>query len=258
MNVHLVDQAAFDAVGSCVRYIESCLAQANVKAKVWRRFSDENTRHYAYACLSRYSVLGEIIGGGIPEVSTLTIEPLTRAEVASYLHRMVRSAINNTWPSVTKVRSMALDSTLYSVLELDRPGKTPMYRQYVSVLGATRHGCISLPLAGHSRVSGNIKIVLDDECKRAFVHVVYDVATLGVATGAPVALDWGITEVCTDDAGVHHGTGYGPALLSIPNLETRPEKHEPNYALSQIKMMVLKGLRTSLNITLGQRSKKLG
>ena len=58
-------------------------------------------------------------------------------------------------------------------------------------------------------------MVLDDEHERAFVHVVYDVAPLGRATGTPVAVDWGITEVCTDDAGLHHGTGYGPALVSM-------------------------------------------
>lgn len=97
MNVHLVDQAAFNPVNTGARHIESCLAQANIKAKVSRRFVDENTRHYAYACLARYSALEEIMGGCVPELLTVTIEPRTRATVASYLNRMVRSAINNTW-----------------------------------------------------------------------------------------------------------------------------------------------------------------
>ena len=58
INVHLIDQAAFDAVDTCIRHIESCFARANIKAKTWRRFTDENERHYAYACLARYSAIG--------------------------------------------------------------------------------------------------------------------------------------------------------------------------------------------------------
>ena len=161
VNVHLVDQAAFDAVDTCVRHIESCLARADLKSRIWRRFADEDTRHYAYACLARYSALGKIVGGGVPEIPTVTVAPQTRAAVASYLHRII------------------------------------------------------LPLAGVSRVSGNIRGVLDDEHRRASIHVAYDVASLGPATGPPVAIDWGINEVCTDDAGAHHGTGYGTALVSM-------------------------------------------
>ena len=212
MNVHLVDQAAFDAVDTCVRHIESCLARADVKARIWRRFTDEDARHYAYACLARYSALGEIMGGAVPVIPTVIVAPATRAAVASYVHRIIRSAVNGTWPRVTQARSMALDSTLYSVLDVRRTGRTS---RYVSVAGTTPRARVLIPLAGVSRVSGNIKVVLDDEHERAFVHVVYDVATLGPATGPPVAVDWGITEVCTDDAGVHHGTGYGPALVSM-------------------------------------------
>ncbi len=57
--------------------------------------------------------------------------------------------------------------------------------------------------------------MLDEERKRAFIHVSYDVAHLAKATGPVVALDWGASEVCTDDSGVHHGGEYGPALRSM-------------------------------------------
>ncbi|MHB8190323.1 MAG: hypothetical protein ACYDHP_07900 [Ferrimicrobium sp.] len=36
INVHLIDQAAFDAVDTCIRHIESCFGRANIKARVWR------------------------------------------------------------------------------------------------------------------------------------------------------------------------------------------------------------------------------
>ena len=216
---------------TCVRHIESCLARGNIKAKIWRRFTDENERHYAYACLRRYSAIGQIMGGGVPEISTVTVPPETSAKIASYLHRVIRDALGNSWPTVIKSRSMSLDSTLYSVIDNDTPkGKatpkgndipkgraTPKgkARRYVKVVSPTRNKRISLPLSGISRVSGNIRVVLDEEPKRAFIHVSYDVAHLAKATGPVVALDWGASEVCTDDSGVHHGGEYGPALRSM-------------------------------------------
>ncbi|CAG4919111.1 hypothetical protein [Acidithrix sp. C25] len=210
INVHLVDQAAFDAVDTCIRHIESCFVRANVKARVWRRFTDEDERHYAYACLTRYSAIGQIMGGGVPEISTVTTSPETGAKIASYLHRVIRDALDGSWPTVIKSHSMSLDSTLYSVVDNDTAkGKT---RRYVKVVSSTRNKRISLPLSGISRVSGNVRVVLDEENKRAFIHVSYDVAALAKATGPAVSLDWGITEVCTDDSGVHHGDEYGRAL----------------------------------------------
>ncbi|MHB8190324.1 MAG: hypothetical protein ACYDHP_07905, partial [Ferrimicrobium sp.] len=139
---------------------------------------DEDERHYAYACLTRYSTIGQIMSGAVPEMAAVTLSPALRAEVASYLHRMIRLALGNTWPSVTKARSISLDSTLYSVVDLERPGGPLSRRRYVKIVGATPRNRIILPLSGISRVSGNIKVVLDDEHHRAFVHVSYDVAPL--------------------------------------------------------------------------------
>ncbi|MHB8190235.1 MAG: zinc ribbon domain-containing protein [Ferrimicrobium sp.] len=126
------------------------------------------------------------------------------------------------WPTVIKSRSMSLDSTLYSVVDDDTPkGKT---RRYVKVVSSTRNRRISLPLSGISRVLGNIRVVLDDQHQRAFIHVSYDVKRLPKATGPAVALDWGITEVCTDDSGVHHGDEYGPALTSMTERRNKTGK----------------------------------
>ncbi|WP_052566196.1 hypothetical protein [Ferrimicrobium acidiphilum] len=91
INVHLIDQAAFDAVDTCIRHIESCFARADIKAKTWRRFTDENERHYAYACLARYSAIGQIMGGGVPEISTVTTSLDARVKIAAYLHRVSRA-----------------------------------------------------------------------------------------------------------------------------------------------------------------------
>ncbi|MHB1773401.1 MAG: zinc ribbon domain-containing protein [Acidimicrobiales bacterium] len=215
VNVHLVHQAAFDAVDACVRHVEACIAQSNVKARIWRRFSDEDERHYAYACLARYSALGEVLSGLVPDLDAGGLAPEKRAEVCRYLHRLSREALNGTWPEVRLSRSMYLDESMYSTVVVDHPGQNPARRQYVKVVSSKKGRRIVLPLSGLSRVSGNIRMVLDEDSDRAFVHVAYDLASLGEATGAPAAIDWGVSEVCTDDHGVKHGTGYGPALLSI-------------------------------------------
>ncbi len=74
LNFHLVEQAAFDVVDTCVRHIQSRLAIGNVKAKIGRRFTDEKERHYAYACLARYSAIGQIMCGGLPKIPTVSLD----------------------------------------------------------------------------------------------------------------------------------------------------------------------------------------
>ena len=85
MNVHLIDQAAFDAVDTCVRHIESCIARARIKARIWRRFSDEDERHYAYACLARYERMGEILRGEVPGIDSKALAGLGEKERAQLL-----------------------------------------------------------------------------------------------------------------------------------------------------------------------------
>ncbi|SHE91890.1 Putative transposase DNA-binding domain-containing protein [Ferrithrix thermotolerans DSM 19514] len=220
MNVHLVDQAAFDAVDTCVRHLASIVATSSLKAKIWRRYPNGAERHYAYACLERSSALGIIMRGGTPDI-TMRQHSLTKKErkaIASYLHRALRKALAHTWPTVRLVRSMALDETLYSSFVIERPGKehpgkTPKRRQYVQVIGPRPRERITIPLSGVSRVSGNIRVVLDEGSTRAFIHVAYEIQPLpGPATGPDVAIDWGITEVCTDDSGIKHGASYGAIL----------------------------------------------
>jgi len=74
---------------------------------------------------------------------------------------------------------------------------------------------IVIPLAGLSRASGNIRVVLDEGEERAFIHVAYEAKPLpGEASGPDRAIDWGVNEVCTDDAGRKHGVEYGRVLES--------------------------------------------
>jgi len=213
VNVHLVDQAAFDAVDTCVRHIGSVIATSNLRARIWGRFSNEDERHYAYACLACQSALGIIMCGGTPDLSAGGLDKKQCQAIARYLHRLLRNALAGTWPTVCLARSMALDETLYSSFVIERPGKTHRRRQYVKVIGPRSGKRIAVPLAGVSRVSGNIRLVLDESDTRAFIHVAYEMKPLPEpASGTDVSIDWGITEVCTDNTGVKHGEGYGVVL----------------------------------------------
>ncbi|MGC8626395.1 MAG: zinc ribbon domain-containing protein [Acidimicrobiales bacterium] len=208
-NVHLVDQAAFDAVGTCIRHIESVIASSHLKARIWRRFRSEDERRYAYACLARYQALGVLNGG-------------QQDSIARYLHRVLREVLASTWPTVTLSRSMALDETLYTSTVVERPGTSPSRRQYVRVVGPRQNEPIAIPLAGTSRVPGNIRLVLDEGEERAFAHVTYEMTPLpGPASGPDLSMDWGITEVCTDEHGVKHGQEYGRVLTSATEQRNR-------------------------------------
>jgi putative transposase len=214
MNVHLVDQAAFDAVDTCVRHIASVVATANIEARVSRRFSNKNERHYAYACLGSYKALGVIMRGGTPDLRAGNLSKESRQVVARYLHRILRAALKNTWPRVHLARSFALEENgHYRSFVIEGSDTTPRRRQYVAVVGMEKGKRIVIPLTGISRVSGNIRLVLDETGKRVFIHVAYEMHPLPrTARGPEKAIDWGITEVCTDDTGAKHGRDYGRVL----------------------------------------------
>ncbi len=220
MNVHLVDQAAFDAVDTWVRHIESVVATSDLKARISRRFSGER-RHYAYSLLKSYADVGSILRGEAPERPKITLSDTERACVCRFLHRRLRDAFEkagNPWARLN--RSFSLDEMMYSTWVVEQEQGRPARRQYVEIVGPEKNKRIVLPLAGISRVSGNIRVVMDEGSERAFVHVAYEITPLEKATGPKKALDWGITEVATDEDGARYGEGYGRALQGISDANT--------------------------------------
>jgi putative transposase len=254
--VHLVDQAAFEATEICARYIESVLARAQVKARIRRRFTDEAERHYAYACLARYGALGAIMCGATPDLSAGGLCKDRRAAVTRYLHRVLRKALpEEEWPTVRGARSMSLDDTLYSTFAKERPGKQPERRQYVSVVGPRLRERIVIPLAGVSRISANIRVVLDEGEERAFIHVAYEAKPLpGGACGDDRAIDWGISEVCTDDAGKKHGGDYGRVLEKATDQRNATGKARGKLPRLQGAALTPSAPRGSPSTTSDQRS----
>ncbi len=212
MSVHLADQAAFDAADTWVRHIEAQLATSEIKAKIWRRFEGES-RHYAYSVLKSYRDIGLVLRGGVPDREKIRVTRAEREAVCWFLHRHLRAAFDAARnPRVHLARSFSLDETLYSTWVEERGGGR---HQYVSIVGPKAQHRIVLPLAGVSKVEGNVRIVLEEGDDRAFVHVAYSIAQMKEGSGPRKSIDWGVTEVATDQQGHRYGIGYGTALEKI-------------------------------------------
>ena len=269
VNVHLVDQAAFDAVDTWVRHIESVLATGNVKAKIWRRYrGDELKRRFAYTCLKGYGWIGEILRGQVPDIKSKVLAGLAeqeRVQIARYLHRVLRKALSRGEnPRAHAERSMSLDETLYTTFITNavpeghtcdpkaRRCKQGHMRQYVEIIGAETGARIALPVAGVSHVLGNIRLVADEDADRVAIHVVYAVKALGEGTGPDDSIDWGVTEVCTDSHGVKHGLGLGKILEQFTEKnnatgKARGKLHARTRSLRKVNPGSRKALRIAKN-----------
>lgn len=193
VHVHLSDQAAFDAIDTMVRHIESVITGANVRANIWRRNSALK-RRFAYTCLKRYEWMANILMGRNPAIESSAfcgLDDKGRDPVAKYLHRVLRKAFSRTrLPRTCLKRTMALDDTLYSVFTVtniptghscdnsSRRCRQKHVCQSVSVVGTRPNKRIVLPLAGVSKTARNICIVRDQDTDRAVIHVPYAIEPL--------------------------------------------------------------------------------
>ena len=215
VNVHLVDQAAVDAIDTWMRHIELVLAVFQIRAKLYWRVSGE-LRHYACSSLANHTDIGLLFGGGLPERPKIKVTEVQKAEVCRFLHRHLRDAFKKmSNPRAHLARSFSLDESEYTSFTVERRGQRPAEREYVVIIGLEPNERIVLPLAGVSRVSGIIKLVMNEGPDRAQIHVTYAITPLGAVTGPEKLIHWGITEVATDQGGRKYGQGYGAALVKI-------------------------------------------
>jgi putative transposase len=205
--VHLQDQAVFDAVDTMRRFVESGLARAHAKARVFRHFEGTQQR-YAFWLLKRYGRIGAVLRGEAPAPEHFTILPAERREVARFLRRLLRKSLG-TPPRVRIRRSLALDSTLYKAFE--RKG-----RSYVAIASLDKRERLVLPLRGRGAIHGTIRVVWDPARGTAAIPMPYAVRSPKRApTGPILALDAGVTEVLTTNTGEKWGEGYGKLLEKL-------------------------------------------
>ena len=210
--VHLQDQAIKDAVLTMRRWIDAAIALTHLKKRIFVRFEKEQ-RHYAFWLLLRYERIGAVLRGERPEPKfKITVQE--RKEVVRFLRRQLRRALGKA-PRVHLRRSMALDSSLYRIFE-------HRGRLYVALASLVQGERLVLPLRGQGRISGDIRVVFDAGRKTAFVHMAYNLRVPAqAATGAPVGLDAGVTEVLAASSGEKHGQGYGVLLDRLTQETTR-------------------------------------
>ncbi len=211
--IHLQDQAIFDAVATMVKFIESCLANTHIKARIFNRFAGAK-RRYAFWLLRNYGRIGAVLRGEAPAPEHFAITLPERKEVVRYLRKKLRKSLGQA-PRLRVRRSLALDNTLHRTFE--HKG-----RQYISVAGLIPRKRLVIPLRGRGRISGNVRVVWDESRKTAFVHMPHDVKTpLTPAIGSNIGLDAGVTEVLASSAGEKHGEGYGKLLERLSEETTQ-------------------------------------
>ncbi|MHB8290170.1 MAG: zinc ribbon domain-containing protein [Acidimicrobiales bacterium] len=191
------------------------------------------------------------------------------AQIACYLHRVLRKALSgHKNPRAHAERSMSLDNTLYATFSTTDPPvarlgvhtcdpearrcKQGHLREYAEIIGAKPGARIALPLVRMSSVSHNIRLVADEGEDRAGIHIVYPVKALGEGTGPENSIDWGVTEVCEDLAGVLHGLGLGKLLQSFTEKNnatgnTRGKLHARTRALRKVDQDPRKARRIARN-----------
>jgi putative transposase len=184
---------------------------------------NDSQMRYAYWVLSDPRRLAQIVGGEAVIPKHFMIEASQRKVVRNYLRRVVRRKRGER-PCVKLERAFTLDANMYDI-KVSAAGT-----QILAITSLIPRQRIRIPLTGQTVIRGNFQIVLDDHKRRVAVHYTAEsrpakrqvaVADGGRATQSPtqqnsqeidevvVAVDAGLSEVFTDEAGNRHGTGLG-------------------------------------------------
>jgi putative transposase len=186
-------------------------------------WTDDQMR-YAYWVLSDPRRLAHLVGGQVVIPRHFKLEAGRRKVVRNYLRRVVRRQ-RGEQPCVKLERAFTLDANMYDLRT--SAGGT----QVLAITSLVPRRRIRVPLTGHTAMRGNIRIVLDEQKRRVQVHYTADIkpakrqlaAVTEVVDAAHspkqedsqetsevvVAVDAGLSEVFTDEAGNRYGTGLG-------------------------------------------------
>jgi putative transposase len=184
----------------------------------------DNQMRYAYWVLSDPRRLAQLVGGEAVIPKHFKIEAGQRKVVRNYLRRVVRRK-RGEQPCVKLERAFTLDANMYDI-KVSAAGT-----QVLAITSLMPRQRIRIPLTGKTIIRGNIQIVLDDDKQRIEVHYTANIkpikrqptahnyrpqSPLEQPSGREeepdevvVAVDAGLSEVFTDEAGNRYGTGLG-------------------------------------------------
>ncbi len=213
--------ALTDACETMDRYYQSRFDV--LKKAIYQRNWTENQKHYAYWLLTDYTRLFSLLEDHAPEFIVIKKGVSTRPEITDKERKVVVNLVRKhlarhlkTLPSIKKARSFVLDGSCYNLYQ-DEATKT----QYLSVMGLEAGKRITIPLKGKQAITGTIRIVTDDKIAYR-VHVGFDVKTNIMPNDAMdiEALDFGYTEVATNQHGKRYGVGLGEILTHATDERT--------------------------------------
>jgi hypothetical protein len=173
-------------------------------------WSDEMI-HYARWCLKSSRRVAALVAGEVPEPEHFKIETKEMRTAAKVLGHELRSHMG-TWPKVRKARSACFDANMYMVFE-DEGGN-----QVIKLMTLSPHDRITIPLKGHTTISGTIRIVKEPGERTCEVHVSFDIHP-EPTQGGQRGIDLGQSEVITDDQGKHYGKDFGSFLAKASKID---------------------------------------
>jgi putative transposase len=177
----------------------------------------DNQMRYAYWVLSDPRRLAQLVGEEAVIPKHFKIEAGQSKVVGNYLRRVVRRK-RGEQPCVKLERAFTLDANMYDI-KVSATGT-----QILAITSLVPRQRIRIPLTGQTVIRGNIQIVLDNDNQRVEVHYTAEIKPVKRQTPsassaelprqqtdkeAVVAVDAGLSEVFTDDAGSRYGSGLG-------------------------------------------------
>jgi putative transposase len=204
-------------------------------------WTDDQMR-YAYWLLSDPRRLAQLVGGEAVIPKHFKIEAGQRKVVGNYLRRVVRRK-RGEQPWVKLERAFTLDADMYDI-KVSAAGT-----QILAITSLVPRQRIRIPLTGQTVIRGNIQIVLDNDKQRIEVHYTAEIKPVKRQTfsassaelprqqtdnEAVVAVDAGLSEVFTDEAGNRYGTGLGRLIYEESDrILTKNRRRNKLYQLAE-------------------------
>lgn len=164
----------------------------------------DNQRWHAFWLLNTPQRLNQLIIGRAPINEQIELSLAERKQVQNYLRRTVRKKTGRR-PAVKMANSLTIDPNMYEVVQ------TPT-GQAIRIATLVPNHRVYIPLKGVTELSGNLRVVLDRDNRRVFIHTQYEIARAEPPAGEARGVDIGITEVFVDDEGDQYGVELGPTL----------------------------------------------
>lgn len=195
-----------------------------VRPRIYRLNWTENQRHYGAWLLLQPQRFNQLIVGRAPINEKIELSLKERTQVQNYLRRTVRRVAGNR-PVVKNNTSFTIDSAMYSITRT-------LTGQAIEIVSLTARERIYVPLKGETALGGNLRVVIEAENRRIFIHTQYELPEVEALTGSPRGVDVGITEVFVDDEGAEYGKELKAALKEASDrLKETGQKRNRIHAL---------------------------